>query len=98
MALKIFWTKRADKNFSQILNYLSEEWGDNVAKAFARKVYDFLEILSEFPEIGTIENKEKEIRGFTILRQVNLFYRITDNKVILLNFFDNRQNPKKKRL
>ena len=34
MALKIFWTKRADKNFSQILNYLSEEWGDNVAKAF----------------------------------------------------------------
>jgi len=55
-----------------------------------------LEILSEFPEIGTIENKEKGIRGFTIIKQVNLFYRISGDKVILLNFFYNRQHPKKK--
>ena len=97
MALKIYWTKRADKKFDQILDYLLEEWGESVAKAFTRKVYDFLDILSEFPEIGTIENKEKGIRGFTIIRQVNLFYRISGNKVILLNFFDNRQHPRKKR-
>ena len=71
--------------------------GESVAKAFTRKVYDFLDIISEFPEIGTIENKEKGIRGFTIIRQVNLFYRITSDKVILLNFFDNRQHPGKKR-
>lgn len=97
MALKIYWTKRADKKFDQILDYLLVEWGESVAKAFTRKVYDFLDILSEFPEIGTIENKEKGIRGFTIIRQVNLFYRISGNKVILLNFFDNRQHPRKKR-
>ncbi len=97
MALKIYWTKRADKKFDQILDYLLVEWGESVAKAFTRKVYDFLDILSEFPEIGTIENKEKGIRGFTIIKQVNLFYRISGDKVILLNFFDNRQHPKKKR-
>ena len=97
MALKIYWTKRADKKFDQIIDYLIEEWGESVAKAFTRKVYDFLDILSEFPEIGTIENKEKGIRGFTIIRQVNLFYRISGDKVILLNFFDNRQHPRKKR-
>jgi len=97
MALKIYWTKRADKKFDQILDYLLEEWGESVAKAFTRKVYDFLDILPEFPEIGTIENKEKGIRGFTIIRQVNLFYRISGDKVILLNFFDNRQNPRKKK-
>ena len=97
MALKIYWTKRADKKFDKILNKLQEEWGESVAKAFTRKVYDFLDILSEFPEIGTIENKEKGIRGFTIIRQVNLFYRISGEKVILLNFFNNRQHPRKKR-
>ena len=70
--------------------------GGSTVKAFTRKVYDFLDILSEFPEIGTIENKEKEIRGFTIIRQVNLFYRILGDKVILLNFFDNRKHPRKK--
>ncbi len=72
MALKIYWTKRADKKFDQILDYLHSEWGEGIAKAFTKKVYDFLEILSEFPEIGTIENKEKGIRGFTIIKQVNL--------------------------
>jgi plasmid stabilization system protein ParE len=97
MALKIYWTKRADKKFDQILNYLYEEWGENIAKAFIKKVYEFIDILSEFPEIGTLENREKGIRGFTITKQVNIFYRISGDKVILLTFFDNRQHPKKKR-
>ncbi len=97
MALEIYWTRRADKKFDQIIDYLLKEWGEDVAKVFTRKVYDFLDILSEFPEIGTIENKERGIRGFTIIKQVNLFYRIPGDKVVLLNFFDNRQHPKKKR-
>lgn len=88
----------ADKKFDQILNYLQEEWGENIAKAFTRKVYDLLDILSEFPQMGKIQNKEKGIRGFTIIKQVNLFYRISGDRVILLNFFDNRQHPKKKKL
>ena len=64
---------------------------------YKRQVYDFLEILSEFPEVGTIENKEKGIRGFTIVKQVNIFYKISGDKIILLDFFDNRQDPVKKR-
>ena len=72
MALEIYWTKRADKKFDRILDYLHEEWGENVAKAFTRKVYEFLDILSEFPKMGTLENKENEIRGFTIIKQVKL--------------------------
>ena len=97
MALEIYWSKRAVKKFDHIQEYLFKEWGESVAKAFTKKVYDFLDILSEFPEIGSIENKEKEIRGFTIVKQVSLFYRIKENRIILLTFFDNRQNPKKKR-
>ncbi len=97
MALEIYWTKRADKKFDRILEYLQIEWGENVARAFTKKVYEFLDILSEFPEIGTIENKEKGIRGFTIIKQVNLFYRISGDKIILLNFFDNRQHPEKRK-
>ena len=98
MALKIVWSKRASLKFDQINTYLIEEWGEQSAKQFIGKVFDFLEILSEFPEIGSMENKEKSIRGFTIVKQVNLYYRIKSDKIILILFFDNRQNPKKKRL
>jgi len=81
-----------------MITYLIEEWGEKSAKQFIGKVFNFLEILSEFPEIGSVENKEKNIRGFTIVKQVNLYYRIKSDKIILILFFDNRQHPKKKKL
>ncbi|NOU19785.1 MAG: hypothetical protein HOO91_19690 [Bacteroidales bacterium] len=62
-----------------------------------KKVYDFLDILIEFPEIGSLEHAERNIRGFVIVKQITLFYKIKDDKIILLNFFDNRQHPKRKR-
>ena len=98
MALKIVWSKRASLKFDQIITYLIDEWSEKSAKQFIGKVFSFLEILSEFPEIGSVENKEKNIRGFTIVKQVNLYYRIKSDKIILILFFDNRQHPKKKKL
>jgi len=96
MALKIVWSKRAKFKFDQIIMYLVEEWGEKSAETFICNVFDFLEILSDYPEMGTLENKSKNIRGFTIVKQVNLFYRIKGDSIILILFFDNRQNPKKK--
>lgn len=98
MALEIKWSKKADEKFDKILEYLLTEWGDQVTRNFVKKVYDFLDILTEYPEIGSIENKEREIRGFTIIKQVNIFYRVKGNSIILLDIFDNRQNPKKKKI
>ena len=97
MALEIKWSKKADQKFDKILEYLILNWGENVTKNFVKKVYDFLDILAEYPEIGSVENEKKGIRGFTIVKQVNIFYRIKDQNIILLDFFDNRQDPRKKR-
>lgn len=96
MALKIFWTKRASNNFDTILNYIEEEFGESSAKAFALKVHNFVENLQDFPELGSIQNIEQEIRGFVIVKQVTVFYRIYDDHIRILNLFDNRQNQKKK--
>ena len=97
MALEILWSKRADKKFDNILDYLLSEWGERVTESFVKKVYDFIDTLSEFTEIGTIENKDNQIRGFTIVNQINVFYKVSGYQIIILDFFDNRQNPEKKR-
>ena len=86
-----------DKKFDTILVYLNEEWGERVTANFVKKVYEFLDVLVEYPEIGTLEQKQKGVRGFTIVKQVSIFYKVSGNKIILLDFFDTRQNPKKKR-
>ena len=97
MALEILWTKQADRKFDKIIEYLLHEWNQKVTASFVKKVYDTLDTLAEFPEIGTIEYREKGIRGFTKAKQINVFYKVNDNKLIILNFFDNRQSPEKKR-
>ena len=96
MALNIQWSTRADIKLDQLIIYLETEWGETVVKAFMRKLYDFLELLSEFPEIGSMQYPEKRIRGFTLTKQVSIFYRVDEDQIVLLDFFDNRSDPKKK--
>jgi len=98
MALEIRWTTRADIKLDHIIIYLETEWGENVVKAFMRKIYDFLSILSEFPEMGLIQFPDKSIRGFSLTKQVSIFYKIEGDQIILLDLFDNRSDPKKKDL
>ena len=93
MALKVKWSKYADQSFDRILEYLEAEWGENVTRAFVRRTYEFLDLLSEFPEIGSMENPERQIRAFVLIKQVTVFYIRKNDSIILLNFYDNRQKP-----
>ena len=94
--MKIFLTRRAEKNYHSIKNYITNEWGESVAAAFGQKTIDFLDILENFPEIGTLELFNRQIRGFQLNKQIRVFYRIKGDRIIILTFFDARQDPKKK--
>jgi len=98
MAKELIWTKRANVNFNKIIAYLENEWGEKVTENFVKKTYTILELLSDQPEIGTLEHQNKNIRGFPLSKHNRLFYRITDKEIILLNFFDSRSGPKKRRI
>jgi len=97
MALEVFWSKRADKRFDSIITYLETNWGEHTVSLFVKKVYEFLEFVSEFPEIGSIEKEDLNIRGFAIIKQITIFYQLRDQRIIILNFYDNRQRPRRKR-
>jgi len=91
MALKLSWSKQAGIRFDEIIRYLELEFGEKVANTIAQEVYHTLEILTIFPDIGTIENNDFNIRGLIISKQITLFYQIRTGRIILLNFYDNRQ-------
>jgi plasmid stabilization system protein ParE len=97
MALEVFWSKKADLNFDSIIDYLQSEWGESSIKLFVKKVYEILDLLIEYPEIGSLEYQELNIRKIVIVKQITLFYQVRDEKLILLNFYNNKQNPKEKR-
>ena len=94
--MRIVWTKRARKRFGEILDHIQLKFGDNARHSFITKTKDFTRLLYEFPEIGTLEIPEKKLRGFQLTRQTRVFYRLRNDQIILLTFFDSRQDPGKK--
>ena len=96
MVRLVVWSKNADRKFDTLIDYLSAEWGESVTKAFVKRTFDFLDLLVDFPEIGSIENANRQIRGFVLTKHVTVFYKVKGNRVVILNFYNNRQNPNKK--
>lgn len=92
--MQVFTTPRAEKNFDSIVGYIKQKWGEKTAKEFIRKVDEIFMLLKNYPLMGQVEHNE--IRGFQLSRQTRILYRIRGNKIIVLSFFDVRQDPKKK--
>ena len=92
--MQVFVTARAEKNFDSIVDHIKQKWGEKTAKEFIQKVDEIFKLLKAYPLMGQVENND--IRGFQLSRQTRVLYRIRDNKVIVLAFFDVRQDPNKK--
>jgi plasmid stabilization system protein ParE len=92
--MEVFVTARAEKNFDSIVEYINQKWGNKTAQQFIQKTDDIFNILKSYPLLGQVE--KGNIRGLQLSSQTRLLYRITNDKVIILAFFDVRQDPKKK--
>jgi len=92
--MQVFVTKRAEQNFDAIVDYIDKKWGPQTAKQFVIKTDEIFKLLQNYPSMGQIENGT--IRGFQLSPQTRLLYRVRDEKIIILSFFDVRQHPNKK--
>lgn len=94
MALQIVVNKRAEINIDKTLSYLNSEWSEKIAGEFIENLFNIIELLSLFPELGTIVDDEKNIRGFLLVKQIKIYYRVKENRLILLNLIDTRKKQK----
>lgn len=74
---------------------MEEEWSSEVSNEFLEKCFLNVELISNFPYLGIQSEKDKAVRKILITIQYVLFYRVEKNFIILLNFFDTRQDPEK---
>lgn len=95
MAYQIIVKKRFTKRVQKVLDYLEKEWSHKVAAEFLLKIDRRIDLLTKQPKVGVLSAKVKDIRGLLITRHNRLYYKIKGNKVIILNMYDTRINPKK---
>lgn len=97
MAYEIILKKRFTNKLVKVLAYLEDEWSQQVAANFLKKIDYRLRQLSGQPFTGVPSEKIKYVRVVLITRHNRLYYKIKGKKVIILNMYDTRMNPKKKK-
>ncbi len=96
MALKIQWYKKAETKFDKILKRVEDDWGKKSAKDLIQKVNRVFDLLTKYPELGTVEVPDRNIRGILIVKQLRIFYVPGQNSIKIIQVFDTRENPKRK--
>ncbi len=69
--------------------------GKKISRRFYNRVDAVISFLGVFPQLGKIIQRQKQIRALIISKQTTIIYRVKSDLIIILNLFDNRQDPDK---
>ncbi len=90
----VVWTRTADLQFVGILEYwVKRNKSTNYSKKLLKLVTERTLQISENPYIFKATDFN-DVRVAS-LKHFNIYYKVTDKQIIIMAFWDNRQNPKK---
>jgi|GEM_PF-495856 len=95
MDVKIFWSKRADKGYARIVNYLEKNWTEREVRNFIHETRYFFELLRKNPNILEKSGSHKFLHRGSINRLTILTYRYDPIKkeITLINVRESRKKP-----
>ena len=90
---RIIWSELASIQFTKILNYYYIQLDNNdFNKRLKFAIDEKLNLLKEHPDMG------KSFNGYpfrcVVVFQYSLFYKVNEDRIEVLVFWDNRRNPK----
>lgn len=97
MAVKIVWSKRADRGYARIVRYLEEEWTEKEVRSFIRETKHFFDLLKENPRLLEPSKTHKELYRGPVNRLTILTYRYRPRKkeIVLINIREAKRKPLK---
>jgi plasmid stabilization system protein ParE len=97
MAIKVSWTDEAKETFSNNINYLLEAWTEKEVRNFVEQTELAIKKIQKFPESYPPGIKNDKYRRARLNKYIVLFYRFykTKNEVVLITFWNVKQNPDK---
>lgn len=93
MAYNVINSLTARKTFQQNLKHLEEEWTLKEIQFFLKKTDEVVKILKKAPYTFQEWEHNSSIRKIQIVKQITIFYCITNKTVEILLFWNNYKNP-----
>jgi len=91
--MQIIWSKNAQITFDAVVVYLENNFGTTVAKKFIDKANSSIQIIATFPNLYKAISLKQSVRKATISKVCSFYYEVNEDKIIILYFWDNRQEP-----
>lgn len=95
--MKIIWSPLAKIDYWKNIEYLENEWSPKEVISFIKEVEYNIDLLQK-NNIFFVKTGYKNVYKLIIVKQVSLFYRIDDNRIELLRFWNNYQDLSKFKL
>ena len=95
MSFEIRFTPEAEETYKAVVDQLLQRWGDRFVSKFETKVLKCLNIMTANPYLYPIIEENTEIRKCFLHKNCSMLYKIFDKSILILCFWDNRQDPSK---
>ena len=91
MIYEIKFTPEAEETYDAVSSQLRESWGDKVVLNLEKRVLKSLSVISKTPLIYPVIDEVTEVRKCVLHKNCSLLYKVFDTKVVIICFWDNRQ-------
>lgn len=92
MSLAVAWTDDAKATFNDTVIQIEAKWGLRSAEKFVKEAHKTINAISNQPYLFKASYSEN-IRQAFISKQTSMFYEVHAAHIVILFFWDNRQDP-----
>lgn len=92
MKLEIILTPKAKDTFLATILFIKLKWGEKSAEKFVERTYEVLDTIAQQPYLFKAY-QENDLRKGLITKQTSVIYRVFSDRIDVLFFWDNRQDP-----
>lgn len=95
---EILWLKEAEDELATMVDYVLPNQGQNVALQVYDNIISQIDLLAEFPELGTSESRYKfKGKPLRVLhsRHTRVYYSVQETRIDIILLWNNRMDDKK---
>ena len=97
--MRVRWNDQSKKRLRQTANYIGKEFGQKAKEDFIAEVKHTNTLLSLNPRLGPVErfleDMASKYRSVVVCKHNKIVYRIVDDHIEVIAFWDTRREPKK---
>lgn len=89
----IVWTRTGFNSFDVNIEFIKRKWNDKIIERFISRTNAIIKKISVNPFLFPKSKTYRKYHKAIIHKNITLFYRIISDKVYIILFWDNRQDP-----